>query len=441
MEAAGQILAGISLPLLHGSELTAAITIPLFTGAIGYVINWTGVWMLFYPVRFAGFRLPGLAPMVTLLPRKVQQIPGFMHGAVGWQGIIPSRAAKMGSIAVDKGIAKLGSPSEFYRQLDPERIAEHIIATSRQDVRDVVERIMRREHPGLWEDLPPRVREAVHARVQEQLPEVVREVTEEIGDNIDQLLDVKLMVIRQMDERPELANRVFRDVGQRELRLIINLGFVFGLALGIPVVGLTLVFPHWWVLPVCGVVVGWVTNLLAIYMIFEPVEPRRLGPVLLHGLFLRRQREVADVYAGIIADDIVTIGNIGDQLMNGPRSDRTRGLLETSLRPAVDRAAGGTVTREAVRLAVGRREYDTIRESVATEAARYTMTPLTDPDFSRRQSERIEELLSGRMREMSYPDFVELLRSAIREDEWLLYLHGAVLGFGAGLVHLAIFGV
>jgi uncharacterized membrane protein YheB (UPF0754 family) len=441
MGAESQIVAGITLPLIHGSELLKAITIPLFTGAIGYVINWTGVWMLFYPVRFAGFRLPGLAPLVTLLPRKIQQIPGFMHGAVGWQGIIPSRAAKMGSIAVDKGIAKLGSPAEFYRQLDPERIAEHIVATSKDDVRDVVERTMRREHPGLWEDLPPRVRETVHTRVQEQLPEIVREVTDDIGDNIDQLLDVKLMVIRQMEERPELANRVFRDVGERELRLIVNLGFVFGVLLGIPVVGLTIAFPYWWVLPVCGVVVGWVTNLLAIYMIFEPVDPRRIGPLQLHGLFLRRQREVADVYAAIIADDIVTIGNIGDQLLNGPSSDRTHWMLEASLRPAVDRAAGGTVTREAVRLAVGPRQYDTIRHSVATEAAQYTMTPLTDPEFNRRQSERVEELLSSRMREMSYLDFSELLRSAIREDEWLLYLHGAVLGFGAGLLHLAIFGV
>jgi uncharacterized membrane protein YheB (UPF0754 family) len=441
MEAAAQILPGLSLPLIQGSELLKAITIPLFTGAIGYVINWTGVWMLFYPVRFAGFRLPGLAPLVTLLPRRVQQVPGFMHGAVGWQGNIPSRAAKMGSIAVDKGIAKLGSPSDFYRQLDPERIAEQIIANSRQDIRDVVERTLRREHGELWDDLHPRAREAVHARVQEQLPEVVREVTDDIGDNIDQLLDVKLMVIRQMEERPELANRVFRDVGERELRLIVNLGFVFGLLFGIPVVGITLLLPYWWVLPMCGVVVGWVTNLLAIYMIFEPIEPRHLGPVLLHGLFLRRQREVADTYAGIIADDIVTIGNIGDQLMHGPRSDRTQRLLETSLRPAVDRAAGGTLTREAVRLAVGPRQYETIRESVASEAAVYTMTPLTDPDFNRRQGERVEELLSGRMREMSYPDFVELLRSAIREDEWLLYLHGAVLGFGAGLVHLALFGV
>src|SRR4051794_35993036 len=281
----GLATASISLPLFEGSEIVKAITVPLFTAAIGYVINWTGVWMLFSPLRFAGVRLPGLAPVVTLLPRKIQQIPGFMHGAVGWQGIIPSRAAKMGSIAVDKGIAKLGSPAEFYRQLDPERIAEHIIATSRQDVRDVVERIMSRENPGLWDDLPPRIREAVHSRVQEQLPDIVREVTAEIGDNIDQLLDVKLMVIRRMEEHPELANRVFRDVGERELRLIVNLGFVFGLLLGIPVVGITFAFPYWWALPVCGVVVGWVTNLLAIYMIFEPVQPRKLGPIVLHGLF------------------------------------------------------------------------------------------------------------------------------------------------------------
>jgi len=441
MEAAAEIVTGISLPLVQGSDLLKAITIPLFTGAIGYVINWTGVWMLFYPVRFAGLRVPGLAPLIMLLPRRIQQVPGFMHGAVGWQGIIPSRAAKMGSIAVDKGIAKLGSPSEFYGQLDPEGIAEHILATSRDDVREVVERTLRREHGALWDDLPPRAQEAVHSRVQDQLPDIVREVTEEIGDNIDQLLDVKLMVIRQMEERPELANRVFRDVGERELRLIVNLGFVFGLLFGIPVVGITFLLPYWWVLPVCGVVIGWVTNLLAIYMIFEPIEPRRLGPLLLQGLFLRRQEEVADTYAGIIADEVVTIGNIGTQLMYGPRSDRTRRLLETSLRPAVDRAAGGTVTREAVRLAVGPREYETIRESVAAEAAGYTMTPLTDPEFNRRQSERVEELLSRRMREMSRPDFVELLRSAMRQDEWLLYLHGAVLGFGAGLVHLAIFGV
>ena len=48
---------------------------------------------------------------------------------------------------------------------------------------------MQREQPQLWRDMPPRVREAVHARVQQQLPEIVRTVTDEIGAHIDQLLD------------------------------------------------------------------------------------------------------------------------------------------------------------------------------------------------------------------------------------------------------------
>src|SRR5215213_838685 len=108
-------------------ELLKELTIPFFTGAIGYLTNWSGVWMLFYPVHFKGFRLPGLGPLAHLLPRRIQQIPGVMQGGVGWQGIIPSRAAKMGSISVDKGIAKIGTPSDFYEQLDREAIYEHML--------------------------------------------------------------------------------------------------------------------------------------------------------------------------------------------------------------------------------------------------------------------------------------------------------------------------
>src|SRR5919201_6728634 len=124
------------------SETISLLTIPLFSAAIGYVTNWTGVWMLFYPVEFAGFQLPGLSRLARLLPRRIQQIPGVMIGGVGWQGIIPSRAAKMGSIAVDKGIAKVGNPSEFYDRLDREQLARQVLDSARDEIRDLVERVM-----------------------------------------------------------------------------------------------------------------------------------------------------------------------------------------------------------------------------------------------------------------------------------------------------------
>ena len=413
---------------------------PFFTGAIGYVTNWSGVWMLFYPVRFKGVRLPGLAPLANVLPRRVQQIPGVMQGGVGWQGIIPSRAAKMGSIAVDKGIAKLGSTSDFYNQLDQERVVEHVLTTARGEIRDVVERIMQRENPGLWNELPPRFREAVHDRVQQQLPAVVRGVMEDVGDNIEHLLDVKLMVIRRMEEQPELCNRVFLEVGKKEFRFIINFGFFFGFVLGIPTAVLTeVVFHVWWLLPLLGVLIGYVTNWLALWMIYEPIEPRKLfGRFTVHGLFIRRQPEVAGVYAGIIADDIITVQNMGAELLHGPRSDRTRQLIEQALKPAVDRAVGPV--QPAVRVAMGTKEYDAMRDSVATEGVEYTMTPLTDDDFNREQSGRVRELIHERMLELPHADFSEMLRSITKQDEWLLLLHGAVLGFGGGLLHLLFFG-
>jgi hypothetical protein len=44
------------------------------------------------------------------------------------------------------------------------------------------------------------------------------------------------------------------------------------------------------------------------------------------------------------------------------------------------------------------------------------------------------------MLELPHADFSEMLRSVTKQDEWLLLLHGAVLGFGGGLVHLLLFG-
>ena len=415
------------------------VSIPVFTGVIGWLINWTGLVMLFSPVRFHGVTIPGMRQLSRVLPRKVQEVPGILQGGVGWQGIVPARAAKMGSIAVDKAIAKLGTPKEFYRELEPDQIAEHIVQVFQPELPQMIEQVMRREHPTLWRDLPPRAREAVIARVRAQLPTVVRTVTDEIGEHIDQLLDPKIMVINHFQKNPDLVVRIFRDFGQRELNLMVAFGFIFGFALGIPVAVLDHWFAQWWLLPVLGVVVGWVTNALGMWLIFEPPEPRRILGIKAHGLFLRRQSEAAEVYAQIIADDVITLEHIGDFLLDGPRGDRTRQMLAEALKPAIDRAAGPV--RGAVRIAVGRDRFDNIREAVAVEAVDRTIQPFKDPEFRRRHADKIYALIAQRTKELPPRDFVEMMRSAIREDEWMLYAHGAIMGFGGGLLHLALFGV
>jgi uncharacterized membrane protein YheB (UPF0754 family) len=417
-------------------SLLALLTVPVLTGVIGYVTNWTGVLMLFYPVHFKGVRAPWLHRVSRLLPYRVRQIPGVMIGGIGWQGIVPSRAAKMGSLAVDSGISKIGTPREIFRELDPEKIAQQIIDSTRGDMREVVDQIMEREQPQLWHQLPDRVKDMIHHRVEEQLPDIVNQLTVEIGDHIDQLVDVKLMVIKRFD--PELANRVFLDMGQRELKFIQNFGFVFGFLLGIPVALLTHFVTFWWLLPILGILVGWVTNWVALWMIYEPADPEHWGPVRMQGLFIRRQHDVAEVYARIVADEILTVAEFGQELLSGPQSDRTRSLIERSMRPAIDRATGPL--QPAVRAALGPQDYESIRDSFATEPVDHLMEPLTDPQFSQSQSATMRKLITDRIRAMPSSEFADLLRTATREDEWLLLLHGAVLGLAGGLIHLGIFG-
>jgi len=420
------------------SDWIRLITIPFFTGAIGWLINWTGLLMLFNPIRFHGFTVPGLYELSRLLPRKLQEIPGVMQGGVGWQGIIPARAAKMGSIAVDKAIAKIGTPSELFQEMEPDKIAEQMTVMFEPRVPQIVDKTMRREQPGLWANLPPRAKQALYERVQQQLPDIMRQITDEIGRHIDQLLDPKILVIDHFSRNPALVNKVFKDVGARELRLMVNFGFLFGFLFGIPVAVISHFVTYWWMLPLLGIIVGWSTNLLGMWVIFEPVEVTKIGPFRLHGLFLRRQNEVAEVYASIIADHVITMENFGDFLINGPRGDRTEQMLYEAMLPAIDRAAGPL--RGVARVAVGAREYDTITEAFARESREHTMTPFQDADFGRQQSENIRKLFAARTKELPSKDFVEMLRSAIKEDEWMLYLHGGVMGLAGGLIHLGIFG-
>src|SRR3954453_17904163 len=80
------------------------------------------------------------------------------------------------------------------------------------------------------------------------------------------------------------------------------------------------------------------------------------------------------------------------------------------------------------------------RAGRSAESAEPTVVPLSDPAFNREQSTQVHALFEERMRALDPHDFAEMMRSAMREDEGLLLLHGAVLGIVGGLAHVAVFG-
>ncbi len=412
------------------------ILIPPITGIIGYGTNWVAIRLMFYPVEFRGVKVPGMEKVAEFLPRRIQRIPGVMEGKMGWQGIVPSRAAKMGSIAYDHSVDKVATQEEFYQQLDPGAVSSYVVTRGKADVFALVDRIIQREHPELWTEAPQRVKDVVYQHVETRIPEVTDNLLEKTGQNIDEVMNVKMMIINHLEENPRLLNRMFLEVGDKELKFLVNMGFVFGTLLGCFSVPLFLYIDAWWVLPVSGAAVGYLTNYIAIKAIFRPTNEYKVGPFRIQGLFIKRQDDSVDTYAAIVAREVLTVENIAHHLLYGPKSDRTRKMISDSLRPEVDRSVG--IAEPLVRAVTGDERYESIRESMATEPIDYAYNLLSDSKLNEERSKKMEEMVAKEMKKLPPEEYVKTLRPAFEEDEWLLIAVGAVLGFMAGWIQLMV---
>ncbi len=409
----GSFLAGIVADFAQHWPLY--VSIPIVAALIGYGTKLVAIRMMFQPVEFIGVK------------------PFF-----GWQGIVPKRAARMASIACDTMTEQLIKPAEVVARLDADRIAREIEKPLLAGVEDIVREVAGHYQPGLWETLPVRVQRLVIERVQHESPRMVAAVLDLIKSDVDSVFDLKGMVVTSLVKDKRLLNRIFQEAGAQEFKFIARSGLVFGGAIGVIQMIAWILFKFPLIMPVFGLFTGWFTDWLALRMIFYPIEPKKYFGVEWQGLFLKRRKEVAEAYGELIAKEIITPHNVIEAILHGPLSDRVLALIQRQLDAEL-----GRVARPLVVFAVGSRQYQDMKLSIASqimnrlpETMRYIEDYATD-------AMDIRNVLVTKMKELSPHEFERLLRPAFEQDEWILIATGAVLGFAVGeaqvllLEHLA----
>ncbi|TQM29650.1 hypothetical protein [Nocardia bhagyanarayanae] len=425
------------------------VTFPIFSALAGWLTNWTGVLMLFWPVQFRGFRVPGLHVLYPYLPRRVQVLPTFSGDGrrLGFQGFIPARAEKMASICVDKALMRIGSPRDFIHELDLEGIADYIAELARKEVQPLVDEMMYRENPDLWRSVPRQMRQVVYQRVDRQLPKLCRRAFDSLGDNIDQLIDIKSFVIRYLRENPYILKDLTTTIAAPELKFMVRIGFLgapFGLLMAlylhvhdrIPVLGWV---PAWIVVLLSAAAIGVVVNVIAVKMVFEPGDPQpRYKYLWRQALLAKRQPQAATDLARILAYQVLTLPNLASELLDGPNGDKTRQLVERLISEEIHRQLGPT--HSMVRAAFGKRQFDNLKVGAAGAAVALAPSMIEDEEFAREQAKKIDEFAARKLQQLSPGEFMEMFYASVEQDAWLLYLHGAVLGLVVGAAHLVIFG-
>lgn len=383
------------------------VTIPLGAAFVGWVTKILALKMMFYPVEFVGIK-PYL----------------------GWQGQIPKRAPKMAAVAVDSLTSGILKPDELFDKIDPDELVAELGAPLREAAEELVNTMMMSFQPQVWRATPDQVKDLIVKNVEGRIPSAARGMFTEFRGQVDQIFDIKHMVITNLVRDKATLNTVFQDIGRPAFKFLIKSGLYFGFIIGVVqmlVFGVT----GWHLaLPLFGLLTGGLTDYVALQMIFRPLERKTVFPgIKWQGVFQAEREQVIHGYAALMAREIFTPKAIMESLLTGPMSDKFFDIIQLEIGKTIDSQMGfaGRVIS-----AVGGRQYQDMKLQIAESIIE--KLPETSAYIEQYAAERLdlETVMIEKMMVLDSQSYENLLRPAFKDDEWIIVVLGAALGFICG---------
>ena len=391
--------------------------IPLFAGAVGWFTNKVAVEMIFAPIGFWGI--------------PIRRLPNQPLGWIGWQGIVPAKAGVMAKRLTDIVTTKLVDVKEVFGRIDPARFSELLAPGVDRIAEQVVGEMLPSQGRGIGVGVGRSALRGLTPEAQQQLLELrqryVADIVKDVQAQATDLVDLEELMVEGFVREKRLLVALFQRCGKAELAFLVNSGLWFGMALGVVQMLAWLVYERAWTLAAGGAIVGYLTNWIALKLIFEPVEPQRVGPFMLQGMFLRRQHEVSAEFADSMTEQLLASQSIFEHLLARP------GFAEVL----------HARTQDFMRGCAG----------VLYGGAEYGMADGFWPALEERVSARVLELLPGelplihdyvdsalalrptmneQLQKLTPAEFEQVLHPVFQEDELTLILVGAALGLAVG---------
>lgn len=394
--------------------------IPWIAGAVGYITNVVALQMTFYPLEFFGI--------------PIYRFKNEPFGILGWQGIIPAKAEKMASISFELMTKKLFNIREIFHRLDPQRFAQVMEDPVLLMLDKIIQEVAMTYMPSVWEGLPQDVKDDIVVTAHNDCEVFLSDFMQDMQDHVDDVVDIKDMTVKACVAQKHLLVKIFQEVGDKEFVFIRRSGFYFGFLFGLLQMTVWFFYPAQWILPVAGFLVGWVTNYLALKVIFRPLKPRKFLCWTVHGIFLKRQQEASATFARVVCTEILHTKAIWDAIFIGPLSTNFFAMLRAHTLVFTEKlvaeikplaiAAMGADTFARMKEDIAQKVIDNI-PSVIDQSYEYTQEALD-----------MENTIRSRMQALPAPEFEGVLHPAFEEDEIQLIALGGLLGAIVGIIQI-----
>jgi len=394
--------------------------IPWIAGFVGYITNVLALQLTFYPLEFFGIEL-----------FRLKDEP---WGIIGWQGIIPTKARKMASISFDLMTTKLFNIQDVFNRLDPKKFAEvmdnGVLLLMDKVINEVAEQYM----PETWAQIPKEVKDDIVVTADSESNNFMAQFMHDMQTHVDDVVDIKEMCVDACVENKHLIVKIFQECGDKEFNFIRRSGFYFGFVFGLFQMLIWFFYPASWILPVAGFLVGWLTNWLALKVIFKPIRPQKYLGFTIQGIFMKRQVEVSAIFARVICVEILHIKAIWTAIFNGRLSKNFHAILRAHTLVFTDKLM---IEIESLAVAaLGADKFLQMKEDIATKVME-KIPDIIDLSYEYTQTALdMEATIRDKMAVLPPEDFEGVLHPAFEEDEIQLIILGGVLGAIVGVIQL-----
>ena len=191
-----------------------------------------------------------------------------------------------------------------------------------------------------------------------------------------------------------------------------------------------------WLFPVLAALIGWVTNYLAIKMLFHPREEVKVLGISLQGVFPKRQKQLALKLGTLVSEELLSMEQITEKIKAHATSDETMDAIgkriEMTIReklvqafPMLSMFLSDDMVEKVTNLF--RKELkDFLSQSVDELSTKLE----NNLDISEVVREKVEGFSSDKVE--------DLLFNLMKKEFKFIEIAGAVLGFAIGCVQVAL---
>jgi len=195
---------------------------------------------------------------------------------------------------------------------------------------------------------------------------------------------------------------------------------------------------NYWLLliPVISAFIGWVTNWIAIKMLFHPREPRRILGIRFQGIFPKRQQQFAEKLGRLVSSEFLSFEDIEQKISNPENLKKIMPLVENHVDDFLRHKLSDQMP--VISMFIGDKTIGKLKESFMKEIE--VLFPVVMKQYAANLKTELdlEQIVIKKVAGFSSDKLEEILYQIMSKEFRFVEIIGAVIGFLIGAVQVVI---